>query len=264
MSNIQIATFYRFTRLEDPAALAADLEAFCVGRSIRGTILLATEGLNATIAGARDEVWSVVDHLRADPRFQGLEAQGSTADFQPFQRLRVKVRPEIVTLGLPEIDPARSAGTYVEPEAWNRLLEDPEVLVIDTRNDYEVAIGSFENAVDPGIGTFGELTSWLEDHLDERSPPKIAMFCTGGIRCEKSTALLRERGFDEVYHLRGGILNYLRRIELGRSRWRGACFVFDDRIAVGHGHEVLEHRLCPRCQFPFPAGGDRDCPHCAS
>ena len=264
MQDILIATFYRFTHLEDPASMRRDIEATCLEHDVRGTILLAGVGINATIAGPRGGVLSVLEHLKKDPRFAALTWQESNANEQPFQRMRVRLKKEIVTLGLPGIDPRRSVGTYVEPEDWNRLLDDPDVIVVDTRNDYEVAIGTFEDSVNPDIDSFGELTTWIDEHIEVGRQPKVAMFCTGGIRCEKSTALLKERGIEDVYHLHGGILNYLRRIPREESRWQGACFVFDERIAVGHGLEVVEHRLCPSCQYPIPGDSDSGCTNCAS
>jgi UPF0176 protein len=262
VQDFLVATFYQFTRLDDPASMREALENSCLERQVRGTILLADEGINATIAGPRPGVLAVIELLRTDPRLEGLTWQESTTDTQPFQRLRVRLKKEIVTLRVPGLDPGRSAGAYVEPEDWNELINDPDVIVIDTRNDYEVVIGSFEGAVNPEVDSFSELTDWLDERIDVGKQPRVAMFCTGGIRCEKSTALLRERGIEQVYHLRGGILNYLKRIPESESRWNGACFVFDDRVAVGHGLEVVEHRLCPNCQYPIGVGG-AECTHCA-
>ena len=262
MQDILVATFYLFTRLDELSSLRGDIEAACVENGVRGTILLAEEGINATIAGPPAGVHRVIDGLKHDPRMAELTWQESTTRSQPFRKMRVREKKEIVTLRVPGLEPGRSSGTYVEPEDWNELISDPEVIVIDTRNDYEVAIGSFEGAVNPGVDSFSELTDWLDERIDLESNPRIAMFCTGGIRCEKSTALLKERGIEEVHHLRGGILNYLKRIPESQSSWKGACFVFDERVAVGHGLEVLEHELCSKCQYPMSVGDEGRCTHC--
>jgi UPF0176 protein len=261
--DLLVATFYLFTPLEDPASMRKGIEDSCCANEVLGTILLANEGINATIAGPRSGVLAIIDELKKDPRLADLTWQKSNARSQPFQRMRVRLKKEIVTLGVPGIDPHRSAGTYVEPEDWNSLISEPDMLVIDTRNDYEVAIGSFENAVNPGVDSFSELTDWLDDRIKVGEQPRVAMFCTGGIRCEKSTALLKERGIEEVHHLRGGILNYLRSVPESESKWNGACFVFDERVAVGHGLEIIEHRLCPRCQYPIGAENDAECANCS-
>lgn len=251
LTELFVATFYRFTTLENPALLQGPIEACCKSNDVRGIVLLATEGINATIAGAREGVLSVLDFLKADPRFADLAWKESTATRQPFRKLRVRVKSEIVTMGVPGIDPAQLAGTYVKPSEWNALISDPNVLVIDTRNDYEVAIGSFTGAINPDIASFGALPEWLDEHINTAEQPKVAMFCTGGIRCEKSTALLKQRGINEVYHLEGGILKYLEELPEDESLWEGECFVFDERVAVGHGLEVGAYALCRACRHPI-------------
>ncbi|MCP4836752.1 MAG: rhodanese-related sulfurtransferase, partial [Phycisphaera sp.] len=218
-----VASFYRFTALEDHPSMVDPLERCCAMHDVRGIVLLAPEGINATIAGTREDVMAVIDHLRADARLADLTWKEAETDRPPFRKMRVRLKREIVTMGVEGIDPANLTGTYVAPEDWNALISDPDVLVIDTRNDYEVAIGSFQNAVDPGIDSFGELPDWLDARIDVTRQPKIAMFCTGGIRCEKSTAYLKEQGFDEVYHLEGGILKYLEEVPKEESMWEGEC-----------------------------------------
>ena len=260
--DLLVATFYLFTPLEDPASMRQGIEESCRAHEVLGTILLATEGINATIAGPHSGVLAVIDELREDPRLSELTWQESTAGDQPFKRMRVRLKKEIVTLGVPGIDPNRSKGTYVEPEDWNSLINEPDMILIDTRNDYEVSIGSFETAINPGVDSFSELTDWLDDRIKTGEQPRVAMFCTGGIRCEKSTALLKERGIQEVHHLRGGILNYLRNIPESESKWNGACFVFDERVAVGHRLEVIDHRICPSCQYPIGIEDDAVCANC--
>ena len=265
-----VATFYRFTTFEDHASLQGPIEACCTAHDVRGIILLAPEGINATISGTRDGVMAVIDHLKENPRLADLTWKESQADRQPFRKMRVRLKREIVTMGVEGIDPAHLTGTYVKPEDWNALISDPDVIVIDTRNDYEVAIGSFQNAIDPEIESFGQLPEWLDDRIDPERQPRVAMFCTGGIRCEKSTALLKQSGVREVYHLEGGILKYLERIPEEESLWNGECFVFDERVAVGHGLEVGDATLCRACRDPIRAA-DREsdlyregvsCPRC--
>ena len=251
MPEYFVATFYRFTRLDDPAALQPSIEACCTKAGVRGIILLAREGINATIAGDRDGVRAVIDFLEMDARFSSLAVKESTATAPPFRKMRVRVKREIVSMGVESIDPAHLTGTYVSPEDWNELISDPDVIVIDTRNDYEVGIGSFQNAIDPGIETFRDLPAWLEARFDSSKQPRVAMFCTGGIRCEKSTALLKQAGIHEVHHLEGGILKYLERIPESESLWNGECFVFDERVSVTHGLAVGECELCRACRMPI-------------
>ena len=259
MASVLVSALYQFAPFDDFADWQAPLLELARAHGVGGSLLLAAEGLNGTIAGPPEGVRAVLDHVRADPRFRELETKDSWADAIPFQRLKVRLKREILTMGVPAIDPRRGVGTYVEPEHWNALLDDPEVLVIDTRNAYEVAIGTFEGAEDPRINSFREFPAWLEARLAARraaaepdaNPPKIAMFCTGGIRCEKSTAYLRQAGYPEVYHLKGGILKYLETVPRDASRWQGECFVFDERVAVTHGLEPGEHVLCKACGAPF-------------
>jgi len=255
--ELLVATFYRFIRLERHAALKAPLEACCEANEVRGTILLASEGLNATIAGTRRGVMAVLEHLARDERLADLTWRESRAEVPPFRRMRIRLKREIVTMGVPDIDPARLAGTYVKPADWNALIDDPGVIVIDTRNDYEVTLGTFKNAIDPEIAAFRELPKWLEARIDPARRPRVAMFCTGGIRCEKSTALLKQAGVHEVFHLEGGILRYLEEIPAEESLWEGQCFVFDERVSVGPGLEVGGLELCRACGWAIEAEGRR-------
>lgn len=251
MTEFRIATFYRFTTIEDPSKIRGSIENCCRKNEVKGIVLLANEGINATIAGTQDGVLAVLRFLREDSRFAELTWKESSAIEQPFRKLRVRLKKEIVTMGVEGINPERLTGTYVKPENWNELVNDPNVIVLDTRNDYEVEIGSFKDAINPNITSFGELPQWIEDNIDVDAKPRIAMYCTGGIRCEKSTALLKEAGLNEVYHLEGGILKYLERIPEDKSLWDGQCFVFDERVSVGHGLEVGEYELCRACRNPI-------------
>ncbi len=257
-----IATFYRFAPLPHCATLRAPWLDACRQRQVRGTIVLAEEGINGTIAGDAAAVDEVLDMLRAEPALAELSARIDDTDRQPFQRMKVKLRREIVTLGIDGIDPA-DGGERVSPRQWNDLLRRPDVVVIDTRNDYEVAIGSFVGARDPGTHRFGDLPAWIDAQAELADRPPVAMFCTGGIRCEKSTALLRARGFNEVYQLDGGILHYLAEIPAGESLWQGECFVFDDRVSLGQGLAPGSHRLCRGCGRPVVADGSlENCAEC--
>jgi len=250
MSAVLVAAFYKFAHLPDFAQLKEPLTAFCERRAVKGTILLAKEGVNGTIAGLSEDVRAVLDWLRADARLADLEHKESSATQMPFYRMKVRLKREIVTLGAPHADPAKAVGQYVKPEEWHRLLDDPSVVLIDVRNDYEVAIGTFPGALDPGTRSFRELPAWLEQQAVLRDKPKVAMFCTGGIRCEKSTALLRAQGFEQVFHLQGGILKYLETVPQEQSRWLGQCFVFDERVSVGHGLQPGDYELCRACRLP--------------
>ena len=251
MSSYFVAAFYLFTPLDELESLQASVRRCCEEHDVRGIVLLAPEGINSTIAGSREGVLAVLDHLRADPRLAELQWKESQAASPPFRKLRVRLKREIVTMGVPGVDPRDLVGTYVKPEDWNDLISDPEVVVIDTRNDYEVEIGTFKDAVNPDIESFSQLPAWLEANLDPVSKPKVAMFCTGGIRCEKSTSLLKRAGVDEVYHLDGGILKYLEQVPEPESLWEGECFVFDERVSVGHGLATGPHELCRACRFPL-------------
>ena len=252
------AAFYLFVDLPDYAQRRTALLALCLQRQVKGLILLAPEGINSTIAGAPDDVRAVLAYLRADPVFASLVHKESWSDTAPFHRMKVRLKKEIVTMGVPGISPSSGAGTYVLPEHWNDLISDPEVVVVDTRNDYEVEIGTFAGALDPRIKTFSQLPEWAAQApaLQARGgkKPKVAMFCTGGIRCEKSTALLRAQGFEEVFHLEGGILKYLETVPQAQSLWQGECFVFDERVSVGHGLQAGAHQLCRCCRQPLPEG----------
>ncbi len=252
------AAFYQFVDLPDYAALKPRLLALCQKHNIKGLILLAREGINSTIAGLPEDVNAVLAYIRQDPRLANLQHKESYSDKAPFNRMKVRLKKEIVTMGIPGISPVQMAGTYVKPEDWNALIAQPDVILVDTRNDYEVELGTFAGAVNPHIKTFAELPQWVESQsalTDTQKPkPKVAMFCTGGIRCEKSTALMRARGFDEVYHLEGGILKYLETIAPEQSQWHGECFVFDERVSVGHGLHPGPHTLCRACRQPLAPG----------
>ena len=251
MNELLVATFYKFTKLDDLASLQKSIETRCLENNVRGIVLIASEGINATISGSRDEVLLVLHFLLEDPRLESLTWKESTVKKQPFRKLRVRLKKEIVTMGVEGIDPERLRGSYVKPEEWNALINDPNVIVVDTRNDYEVEIGSFKNSINPNIVSFGELPQWLEDNIDVSEQPRVAMFCTGGIRCEKSTAYLKESNFKNVFHLEGGILKYLEQIPEEQSLWEGQCFVFDERVSVGHGLEAGEYELCRACRTPI-------------
>jgi UPF0176 protein len=241
------ASFDRFQSFRDP------LQAYCDEHGIKGTLLLAREGINGTVAGSDAAIAGLLAHLRAQPEFAGLEHKESRASKMPFVRMKVKLKKEIVTMGVEDIDPKRIVGTYVEPKDWNALISDPETIVIDTRNDYETAIGIFKGAVDPQTKTFREFPDWVKTNTGLHNKPKIAMYCTGGIRCEKATAFMKQQGFDEVYHLKGGILKYLEEVPAEQSLWEGACFVFDERVSVEHGLKEGSHRLCHACRSPITA-----------
>jgi UPF0176 protein len=247
---ITVAALYRFVRLDDFESLRLPLVKLMRSSEVCGTLLLAHEGINGTIAGPREGIDRVLSHLNADARLSPLEVKFSCCDRPPFKRSRVRLKKEIVTLGVEGIDPNDSVGTYVDPEDWNQLISDPDVIVVDTRNDYEVAIGAFEGAINPNTDSFREFPKFVDEHLDPAVHTKVAMYCTGGIRCEKSTSLLKQKGFKEVYHLRGGILKYLERIPEEQSKWSGECFVFDERVSVGHGLSVGNRVLCYGCGWP--------------
>jgi UPF0176 protein len=236
---IKVAAFYQFARLSDFRELREPLRAICAGLRLKGSVLLAHEGINGTIAGEAVSTDALIEELRAGALFGGrldnLELKFSPAAVMPFARLKIRLKKEIVTLGDTAVDPTRRVGTYVAPSEWNALIAAPDTLVIDTRNAFEVAMGTFEGAVDPGIRRFGQFKDFAARHLDPEKHRKIAMFCTGGIRCEKASAYLLAHGFSEVYHLKGGILGYLEGVPQEQSRWRGECFVFDERVALGHG-----------------------------
>lgn len=252
---LRVAALYRFTRFEDFAGLREPLEHICGQLGVRGTLLLAHEGINGTIAGTPAAIDAVLDHIRTFPDCADLDVKLSTAASMPFHRMKVRLKREIVTMGEPGIDPRASVGTYVEPQDWNSLISAPDTIVIDTRNDYEVAVGTFEGAIDPKTATFRDFPEWFrrerERLLGEGKAPKVAMFCTGGIRCEKSTAFLKQEGVEDVFHLKGGILKYLETVPENESLWRGECFVFDQRVTIGHGLVEGSYALCHACRCPI-------------
>jgi UPF0176 protein len=253
--SVQVAAFYGFTAMEDLAALQQELKALAQQAGVLGTILLAEEGVNGTISGPDAGVQAMLTRLRRLPGLAGLEAKFSRAEQQTFHRLKVRLKREIVTMGCPTVKPAEQVGTYVPPQQWNTLIDDPDTLVVDTRNSYEVAIGSFAGAIDPGTNSFREFPAWVEQTLrplvEARQPKAIAMFCTGGIRCEKSTAYLMQQGFDNVHHLQGGILRYLEEVPQESSRWQGECYVFDQRVSVNHHLQPGSYSLCHACGLPL-------------
>jgi len=250
-SDYVVAALYKFVTLADYRELREPLLDTALKAGTCGTLLLAQEGINGTIAGTRQAVDTVLDYLRSDPRLSDLEHKESLDSARPFHRMKVKLKREIVTMGVDGVDPNRRVGTYVEPADWNALIDDPEVLLIDTRNDYECGIGSFKGAVDPGTTTFREFPEYVRENLDPRKNRKVAMFCTGGIRCEKASAFMLNEGFEEVYHLRGGILKYLEEVPPQESAWEGECFVFDSRVAVNHDLEKGQFDQCYGCRYPI-------------
>ena len=273
---IQVAALYKFTPFPDPAALREPLLAACEAVGVKGTILLAHEGINGTIAGTDNAIAAVLDHIRKLPGCADTDVKFSHAPAPPapgpFHRMKVRLKREIVTMGEPSVDPTASVGRYVDPVDWNALIEDPDTLVIDTRNDYEVAVGTFEGAVDPQTHAFRDFPAWFRDNREQllEGKKKVAMFCTGGIRCEKSTSFLRGEGVEEVYHLKGGILRYLEEMPEATSKWQGDCFVFDERVTVRHGLKPGDYGLCRACRRPVSAEDQASpdfvegvsCPHC--
>nr|WP_298375339.1 rhodanese-related sulfurtransferase [uncultured Halomonas sp.] len=267
---IVVAALYKFVTLNDFEALREPLLDTLKAHDIKGTLLLAKEGINGTVSGRRESIDALLSWLKADPRFMELDHKESYCDEQPFYRTKVKLKKEIVTLGVPNVDPNQTVGTYVEPRNWNDLISDPEVLVIDTRNDYEVEIGSFKGAINPDTKSFREFPEYVKAHYDPSKHKKVAMFCTGGIRCEKASSFMLNEGFDEVYHLKGGVLNYLEQVPESESLWQGDCFVFDNRVTVRHDLSEGEFDQCHACRRPISAE-DRaseyyspgvSCPHC--
>lgn len=250
-SRVVVCALYHFVRLPDYEKLQAPLSQLMREQGVKGTLLLAEEGINGTIAGSREGIDAVLAWLKQDPRLSALDHKESYDDEIPFYRSKVKLKKEIVTMGVEGIDPNRKVGTHVEPADWNALISQPDVLLIDTRNQYEVEIGTFKGAVNPHTASFREFPDYVKQHLDAAKHRKIAMFCTGGIRCEKSTAYLKEQGFDEVYHLKGGILNYLEKVPAEESLWQGECFVFDNRVAVNHNLQKGDYDQCHACRLPI-------------
>ena len=249
--NVVVAALYKFVTLKDFVALRQPLLAAMKAHGVKGTLLLAQEGINGTISGAREAVDGFLAELKSDARFADLDHKESFCHEDPFYRSKVKLKKEIVTIGVEDVDPNLHSGTYVEPKDWNALICDPDVLLIDTRNDYEVALGTFEGAADPKTGSFGEFPKFVGANLDPARHQKVAMFCTGGIRCEKASSYLRNQGFREVYHLKGGILKYLEDVPAHESKWQGECFVFDQRVAVGQGLVPTEREMCHGCRMPL-------------
>ena len=265
---------YYFVSLPHFEKLREPLLNFCVSQSIKGTLLLADEGINGTVAGCEKAIYTFIDFLKNDPLFEGnfknLAHKESWSDRHPFYRMKVKLKKEIVTLGVPGISPTKVVGKYVKPQDWNKIISDPEVILIDTRNDYEYAIGTFKNAINPETNTFREFPDYVKTHFDPKKHKKVAMFCTGGIRCEKASSFMMSEGFDEVYHLEGGILKYLEEVNPQESLWQGECFVFDQRVAIKHGLEVGDYDQCYACRYPLSKDDMKSdkytpgisCPHC--
>ncbi|MGG7516800.1 rhodanese-related sulfurtransferase [Allorhizobium undicola] len=265
-----VAALYHFAAFARFESFRAPLYALCQENGIKGTLLLAHEGINGTVAGSDEAIATLLAFLRAQPEFADLQHKESRARKMPFLRMKVRLKKEIVTMGVENIDPNQIVGTYVDPKDWNALISDPETIVIDTRNDYETAIGIFRGAVDPNTKTFREFPDWVKNNPGLHNKPKIAMYCTGGIRCEKATAYMKQQGFEEVYHLKGGILKYLEEVPEQESLWDGACFVFDERVSIKHGLKQGEHHLCHACRYPLTAEEMTSplyeegvsCPHC--
>ncbi|MCM8535085.1 MAG: rhodanese-related sulfurtransferase [Lentisphaeraceae bacterium] len=270
MSEYVVCALYKFVRLENFEEMRQPLFEVMDTNEVRGTLLLANEGINGTISGSRKGIDIVLDWLNSDERINPLTTKESYTEVSPFKRSKVKLKKEIVTMGVEGIDPTQSVGTYIPPKEWNDLISDPDVILVDTRNEYEYEIGTFQNAVNPHTDNFREFPKYVEDNLDPAKHKKVAMFCTGGIRCEKSTAFLKEKGFDEVYHLQGGILKYLEEVPKEETMWEGECFVFDDRVAVNHDLEKGKYDQCHACRFPITEEEKEDeryvqgvsCPRC--
>ena len=270
MSTIVVCALYKFVTLDEFQSLRQPLHDVMEAHQVRGTLLLANEGINGTIAGSRAGIDSVLNWLRQDTRLSDIDHKESYTDSLPFNRAKVKLKKEIVTLGIEGIDPKRVVGTYVAPEEWNQLISDPDVIVVDTRNDYEYQVGTFKNALNPNTESFRDFPRYVKENLNPEKHKKIAMFCTGGIRCEKSTAYLKELGFDEVYHLKGGILKYLEVVPSQETLWEGECFVFDERVTVNLQLEKGQYDQCNACRLPITEADKADtkyqqgvsCPHC--
>ncbi|TAA47972.1 rhodanese-related sulfurtransferase [Corallincola spongiicola] len=270
MSDIVVCALYKFVSLPDFEQLRQPLLDAMNQHQIRGTLLLAAEGINGTVAGSRKGVDGLLQWLSQDPRLANIEHKESFTDQAPFHRTKVKLKKEIVTMGVEGIDPQQVVGTYVEPKDWNELISDPDVVLVDTRNDYEIQVGTFQGAVNPQTESFREFPDYVAKNLDKKQHKKVAMFCTGGIRCEKSTAYLKEQGFDEVYHLKGGILKYLEEVPEENTLWQGECFVFDERVTVNHQMEKGNYDQCNACRLPITEQDKQSekfalgisCPHC--
>ena len=252
-NKILVASLYKFVEIDDLSPLQDDLYAICNENNIMGTILLADEGINGTISGNANKLKDTIKILMKDKRFSNIEIKYSLTDKQPFNRMKVRLKKEIVTIGLPNINPNKKVGTYVKPEDWNDIISNPDVIVIDTRNIYETKIGSFKNALDPKTSSFREFPNWVKKFKNskENINKKIAMFCTGGIRCEKASSLMKEEGFEDVYHLQGGILKYLEKVDKKNSLWDGECFVFDQRVCLTDELEIGSYEMCFACRMPI-------------
>ena len=265
-----VAAFYKFFRFPDFAGHKGSIKSVCDQNDVKGTILLANEGLNGTIAGPREGIDAVLRSLQEIPGAGGLEHKESAAEDMPFLRMKVRLKKEIVSLGVEGIDPEGGVGTYIDPKDWNDVISDPDTVIIDTRNDYEVSIGTFDGAINPETPTFRDFPAWFEKFKGENKKLRIAMFCTGGIRCEKSTAYVKSLGLDNVVHLKGGILKYLENVPEDESKWQGECFVFDGRVSVGHGLKEGDYDQCFACRRPIDDAAKADnryvkgvsCPHC--
>tara|TARA_R110002033_G_scaffold37313_14_gene76215 strand:+ start:773 stop:1711 length:939 start_codon:yes stop_codon:yes gene_type:complete len=274
-SSVKVAALYHFATVDDPAALRLQVLPLCEKHGLKGTILLASEGMNGTIAGTPESIDAVIAGLRLLPGFSELDVKYSEASTMPFLRMKVRLKKEIVSMGVEGVDAATQQGNYVDPQQWNDLIADPDTVVIDTRNGYEVAIGSFDGAINPDTRSFRDFPAWFDEFSEqlrqkESKKPKIAMFCTGGIRCEKATAYVKAQGFDDVHHLKGGILKYLEHVPESESLWKGDCFLFDQRVAVGHGLRQSDYGQCYACRMPLNAEDRASpdyvpgeaCPHC--
>lgn len=270
MQTTTVLALYKFTNLEKPSKLKQPLLELCLAHGIKGTVLLAHEGINGTIAGSQRAIETLLNFLKADGRFENLSAKFSYEATPPFYRMKIKIKKEIVTLGQPHVDPTKIAGTYVKPQDWNKLLEDPEVILVDTRNIYEYDVGTFKNALNPNTINFRDFPEYIASNLDPAKHKKVAMFCTGGIRCEKASSFMLHQGFEEVYHLEGGILKYLEEIPAESSLWQGECFVFDNRVTVDHQLNKGTYDMCHGCRHPVNTTDkqsekyikDITCPHC--
>ena len=251
MNNIVVAALYQFVSLQKIEELQTEIKNFCDNKAIKGTLLLAAEGINGTVAGSRASIEALMIFLKSMPSFAAIDHKESLASEMPFYRMKVKLKKEIVTMGVVGISPTKKVGKYVKPADWNALINDPDVILIDTRNQYEVDIGTFKNAIDPATTNFREFPNYVKNNLDPTKHKKVAMFCTGGIRCEKASSYMIEQGFEEVFHLQGGILKYLETVPEEMSLWTGECFVFDQRVAVGHGLAESEYDQCFACRHPL-------------
>jgi UPF0176 protein len=266
-----VATFYQFVALLDYRQKQLEIQEYCQEREIKGTILLATEGINGMIAGTDIAIAEVITWLKTDTRLVNLEVKTSFCDYLPFQRLKIRLKKEIVTFGQPAANPLEKTGIHLSAQEWNQLLQEPDVVVIDTRNSYEVAIGTFTGAIDPQIGHFRQFPAYIHNNCEDINNKKIALFCTGGIRCEKASAFLLNQGFSEVYQLQGGILKYLEEVSPQESLWQGECFVFDERVALTANLEVGHYQMCPACGHPINENDQRSpnyregisCPYCS-